>query len=225
MEADKEIQIDADKEILGLSGSTSRNRKPSWSLSLASLLGAAIGLALIRLLFDYFSPGSSALLPVPGSARFTWQQYNAETEHFIAVFPSAPERTTEVLRLGDRDLEVVTYMAQERNAAYGSSFVRLLPEEALAALADPDNYIDSARDNMLALLNGKLLLDMKITHEGLKGREIHFLAEESGHKVKAVVRIFLTKRGFYQLGVFRPTDEGDPDRLDDRFLNSFRYNE
>ena len=107
-----------------------------------------------------------------------WDRYKSDDLAFIANFPSEPKRSVQKINtaVGELDMHMVMYspsILPDDNAVY--SVIRSdYPEDQFEGV-DSDyknNVLDGAVEGAVSNVNGALLYDKKIKHNGYPGREI-----------------------------------------------------
>lgn len=162
--------------------------------------------------------GSFALLGGCGGAGGgQWQQFGASEGGFTVSMPGQPVKRQEALTTAVGPLQSWSYsVAPAQGVAYGVDYADY--PSAVVQRYPPDAVLNSARDALVAKVNGRLRDERAISLGGYPGRELQ-LDVATGGFVRA--RLYLVGQRQYQVVAVIPNDKaGSQDAS--RFLNSFK---
>ncbi len=134
----------------------------------------------------------------------TWQTFNGDG--FTVRMPSEPAREVFTLRAGTVDIEQVRYMVEHGSDAYMVAYsLRELYSLGGIDASDADRFLDNSRDGAVRATGGRVIQEKKIIHQGNPGRDVDIrLSLEGSGDMLVTLRLILTSKRFYILGVTRP---------------------
>lgn len=156
------------------------------------------------------------LLLLPACSAREWTPLTSAEGGFRVEMPGEPAREVLTVNTAIGPIELTTFALEERERAFVVSFADY-PEEHVRARG-PAELLDGARDGAVANLQGRLLTELLIEHEGHPGRE--FRIEVPGGTATSQVRMFLVENRLYQMVVVTPREQAFSEDVA-RFLDSF----
>jgi hypothetical protein len=150
---------------------------------------------------------------------------NAQSKEFTSQAGSfsvmAPAPLTEEVRSSDLPqvgkISIHIFTATKGNKAYVVSYVDF-PEQLQV---DPEQRLDASSQGAAANLNGKLVVQSKISLGGNPGREIVVDANRNGRDATLKARIYVVHNRLYQVMVVAPKGEVSNDEIM-KYLESFK---
>lgn len=170
----------------------------------------ALGLVVLLL-------GSLTLLGGCGGSGAQWQQFGASEGGFTVSMPGQPVKRQETLSTAVGPLHSSSYtVAPAQGVAYGVDYADY-PVAVVQRYA-PEAILDSARDALVAKVNGRVRSEQRISLSNSPGRELQ-LDVATGGFVRA--RIYLVGQRQYQVVAVTP-DNKTASQDATTFLNSFK---
>jgi hypothetical protein len=164
---------------------------------------------------------SLLLTAAPAPAAAEWVNYSSPDGRFQALFPVAPEESTQATKTENGSIPFTTCMAEldGGSVAFGIAY-NDYPEAVRQA--DAEKVLDSGRDAARTNLNGKIVSEARMTIEGYPAREFTIEGDVQGEKLFYHARIVLVDTRLYQIQIVRvgatPVDIADAVR----FFASFK---
>jgi hypothetical protein len=135
----------------------------------------------------------SATLAYGIQAEAEWVKFTSPEGRFSLVLPQAPK------------LEVVTDPTNEklthnRFSEFEQGYAFVIEYFDNIVLADPEKYLDEAREGIVGAIHGTLIRESKISLDGYPGRELELsLTTSNGTIVSGRTRIYAVGTSFYSM--------------------------
>jgi hypothetical protein len=158
------------------------------------------------------------LLLVGCAAKY--KEFRSKTGNFSVKAPSQLEEQLQTVDTSSGKAEAHTYMAESDGILYVAAYSVFRDE--IINQGDPEEFLNNARDSMLASLNGKLVLETRKSLEDYPGRELVVdMKMVDGKDGVMKARIYLVKNRLYQLMVMADTEQASAGAIT-IFLDSFK---
>jgi hypothetical protein len=148
------------------------------------------------------------------------QEFKSEAGRFSVMVPEALQETSQALETQAGKIDLHLFSIQQDRTGYFVSYCDY-PQE-LIQQSSPERMLDGARDGAVGNVEGKLVLESKITLAGHPGREVVIDGRPKyGQKVTIKGRMFMVKNRLYQVTVVAPQGQAGG-KVTDAFLQSFK---
>jgi hypothetical protein len=148
------------------------------------------------------------------------KEFRSETGNFSVKAPALLEEQPQTVDTSSGKAEAHTYLAESDGILYVAAYSDFRDE--IINQGNPEEFLNNARDSMLASLNGKLVLETRKSLEEYPGRELVVnmkMVDGTDGVMKA--RIYLVKNRLYQLMVIASTQDASAGTIT-QFLDSFK---
>jgi hypothetical protein len=149
-----------------------------------------------------------------------FKEFRSATSNFSVKAPAQLEEQTQTVDTDSGKAEAHTYLAESDGILYVAAYSVFRDE--IINQGDPEEFLNNARDSMLASLNGKLVLETRKSLGDYPGRELVVdmkMADGTDGVMKA--RLYLVKNRLYQLMVMANTQDASAGTIT-TFLDSFK---
>jgi uncharacterized protein YceK len=165
---------------------------------------------LITLLTALFMTGCGAKL----------KEYRSKSGNFSVKAPAQLAEQPQTVHTSSGKTEAHTYLAESDGILYVAAYSVFSDE--IISQGTPEEFLNNARDSMLASINGKLVLETRKSLEDYPGRELVVdmkMVDGTDGVMKA--RLYLVKNHLYQLMVMADAEEANAETIT-QFLDSFK---
>ena len=159
------------------------------------------------------------LLLLAGCAA-KFKEFRSKTGNFSVKAPALLEEQPQTVDMSSGKTEAHTYLAESDGILYVAAYSVFRDE--IINQGKPEEFLNNARDSILASLNGKLVLETRKSLGDYPGRELVVdikMVDGTNGVMKA--RIYLVKNRLYQLMVMADTEQASAGTIT-QFLDSFR---
>jgi hypothetical protein len=148
------------------------------------------------------------------------QEFKSEAGKFSVMTPVALKEQTQTMDMKVGKIVSHMFLGNFGGIGYGVGYSDY-PEEAVRK-SDPEKILDGARNGAVSNVNGKLVMETKITLEGNPGRELIVDAKSTqGEDLTIKSRLFLVKNRLYVVMAAAKKGKVAFSELD-KFLQSFK---
>ncbi|MEB3268221.1 MAG: hypothetical protein VKJ09_06760 [Leptolyngbya sp.] len=151
------------------------------------------------------------------------ETFTSDNGGFVVSTPIVLEEATQSVDTAVGPIDIYTYTAEDRNAAYVVAYSDYPAE--IVAQNDPATMLNGSRDGAVGNVGGTLISEDEIELGGNPGRSLVIDAQtEDGQAATVNARIYLVDNRLYQVLVVVP--KGEEDKVDIQgFLDSFTLTE
>ncbi len=174
---------------------------------------------MLKLLVRLIALMFAALLTACNSSRAP-QEFKSEAGAFSVTTPVGLRAATQSVDTQAGKLEIHTFFGQQGATGYMVGYVDY-PQEVVQQ-GDPAKILDGSRDGAVSNVNGKLVIETKVTLDGHPGRELVIDAKaRNGEDGTVRARVFLVNNRLYQVMIVAPKGRVSSSAMND-FLQSFK---
>lgn len=168
-------------------------------------------------------PASILLVIFTTSCARKPQEFRSEAGRFSIMIPATPEESTQTMNTQAGKIDLHMFTAEKGDVGYIVGYSDY-PEDVVKQ-SDPENMLDGSRNGAVSNVNGKLVLESKVSLDGNPGREIVIDAKTgAGQDATVKARIYLVGSRLYQVMVIGPKGQISSADMDE-FLQSFKLSQ
>lgn len=151
------------------------------------------------------------------------KEFTSKAGGFSVAVPVTLTEAVETIDARSGKIDFHMFKGSQGNTFYIVAYADYPPN--LIQQSDPEKILDGSRDGAVGNINGKLVIETRISLDGNPGRELVIDAKaEKGRDVTVKARVFLVKYRLYEALVTAPKGEVSGAEMDD-FLRSFKLSD
>ena len=144
---------------------------------------------------------------------------------FTAQMPGTPNRQTQSVDTAGGKIDITMLSTTKGNEAYIVGYNDIPASIAAIADANPETFLNNARDGAVRNVNGKVTSEHAITIDGHPGKEFTgdgTSPDDAKQEGTFTARVYWVNPRLYQVLYVRPKTSSAPSENGQKFLDSFK---